>query len=248
MTFKLLFVAALAASASAAALMEAKATDYCALNSQHMLCLYPTPVYGDACNGRAERVPMTDDIIKTLVDSHNEYRNKVAGGGETLGKPGPQKKAANMKQLTWSAELARMAQAHTDQCIYEHTGFAIRKTAEYWYLGENLAMWWPSSNAFKKGVDMWYGEVKDRDKNAIVYAGFTTPATGHYTQVVWAETDVVGCSFTKIGGGSAMLHSCLYGVGGNMMGASIYTEGEPASQCKAGYAKSSKYPNLCAKQ
>jgi hypothetical protein len=42
---------------------------------------------------------VTDADIKTILKVHNDYRRKIAQGLETQGSPGPQPKAANMKQL-----------------------------------------------------------------------------------------------------------------------------------------------------
>ena len=44
------------------------------------------------------------------MDVHNELRKKVAKGEETRGLDGQQPKAANMRRLVWSDELAKIAQ------------------------------------------------------------------------------------------------------------------------------------------
>lgn len=51
---------------------------------------------------------------------HNEKRTKVAKGLETRGQPGPQPAAADMMELTWDENLARMAQEWANECNWLH--------------------------------------------------------------------------------------------------------------------------------
>ena len=54
---------------------------------------------------------------------------------------------------------------------------------------------------------------------------FSGGSAGHYTQLVWAETGRLGCGTVYYGQG--MLSNnlvCNYAIGGNMMGASVYTQ------------------------
>ena len=48
----------------------------------------------------------------SIVSKHNELRAKVANGQETQGADGAQPKAANMKELVWSDEVAEAAQRY----------------------------------------------------------------------------------------------------------------------------------------
>lgn len=48
----------------------------------------------------------------SIVSKHNELRAKVANGQETQGVDGAQPKAANMKELVWSDEVAEAAQRY----------------------------------------------------------------------------------------------------------------------------------------
>ena len=49
---------------------------------------------------------MKDAIVK----KHNDLRSDVANGKEKRGLNGGQPKAANMRQLVWNEELAKVAQ------------------------------------------------------------------------------------------------------------------------------------------
>merc|ERR1719460_1295591 len=70
------------------------------------------------------------------------------------------------------------------------------------YLGENLA--WGATG--KKGVDLWYDEIKLTPGGKGEISGFTK-GTGHYTQVVWKRTTELGCAV------NGRLLVCQYGVG-----------------------------------
>jgi Cysteine-rich secretory protein family len=72
--------------------------------------------------------------------------------------------------------------------------------------------------------------------------------TGHYTQVVWAESYTVGCG--RVSFKESMdtnLYVCNYGPGGNIAPGSLYLTGEPASKCPEGTSRSKKYQGLCGR-
>ena len=59
-------------------------------------------------------------------------------------------------------------------------------------------------------------------------------STGHYTQVVWADTFKVGCGFTAYrapNGWHNKYYVCNYGPAGNIIGGSMYQEGSACSKC-----------------
>ena len=57
---------------------------------------------------------------QVIVDKHNELRRKVARGLETLGNPGPQPSASNMREMSWDADLASAAQILASRCVWGH--------------------------------------------------------------------------------------------------------------------------------
>ena len=89
---------------------------------------------------------------------------------------------------------------------------------------------------------------------------------GHYTQVVWANTEFVGCAVSTHGSYKVCLKAitlrkkddksilqflvCNYGRGGNIRsdtGASpIYKIGKPGSECPDGYAEQNGLCGRCA--
>lgn len=126
------------------------------------------------------------------VDAHNKYRQMLNDGN--LGsqpKPNPR-----IPMMIWDQATADNAQRHTDQCVWEHSDRADRDNA-----GENLA----AGTSVSGAVDMWVDEEKD-----YTYPDGYSPATGHYTQVVWETSTRVGCGETRC--------SPLYDSNGNSMG------------------------------
>lgn len=95
--------------------------------------------------------------------------------------------------LTWSDEIASLAQdsANNYQCngILTHTG----KTYKGEQLGENLAYGYSFEKAW--AVRAWFNEIE--------YYNYNDPkfdeSTGHFTQLVWSRTTEVGCGYKYCG-------------------------------------------------
>ena len=117
-------------------------------------------------------------------------------------------------------------------------------------MGQNLYIYKQSVAAktsdWEGAVADWYQEVKDFTSSSIEPFQFSS-ATGHYTQLVWAESDRVGCGATSYTEGQwfTTLYVCNYGPNGNFIQGQMYRQGTPCSQCGAGYQCSSQYPGLC---
>lgn len=60
-----------------------------------------------------------------------------------------------------------------------------------------------------QAVAMWVAEAPQ-------YSGSYSPATGHWTQVVWKSTTAVGCGAARCSFGSFVV--CRYSPPGNVMG------------------------------
>lgn len=81
--------------------------DYCRLTARHTLCGYRGPA--PACRALSRRGLAARERV-AILDAHNKLRALVARG-ETR-----QPSGADMRQLSWDQELARLAQAHADTC------------------------------------------------------------------------------------------------------------------------------------
>merc|ERR1712203_433711 len=133
-----------------------------------------------------------------IVALHNQVRSRVARGGERRGRPGPQPGASNMKQMYWDPELAQIAQRHADQCKFSHDCSDCRRVSRFG-VGQNLYILKQSLRApphdWERAVKDWYNEVRLFSRNRVEPFSFST-AIGHYSQMLWADTDRVGCGAT----------------------------------------------------
>ncbi|XP_053099540.1 peptidase inhibitor 16 [Hemicordylus capensis] len=161
----------------------------------------------------------TDEQKKLIVDLHNQYRSQVSPS------------AANMLKMSWDPELEALAKDYAEKCIWEHN-------KERGWRGENLVFMSGDLN-IKEGVDIWYDEYQ--------YYNMTTSECeegqmcGHYTQVVWATSERVGCGTvfcdTLKAENSTDVHLvvCNYAPPGNIKGHKPYKEGAPCSMCPDDY-------------
>ncbi|XP_043285622.1 venom allergen 5.02-like [Venturia canescens] len=204
--------------------------DYCNLKScskgTHTMCLFSPETFASRC-GKVSSSGMTAAEIQEVVDLHNEFRAKVASGHEKRGRPGPQPAASNLGPLTWNPELAKIAQTWANQCnIKAGTAHDECRNDEHGYVGQNMALG-PSSWDLSALVSHWYNEVEAFDRREVkAYTGKNLMKTGHYTQLVWAETTEIGCGVTRfhhpIEGYEITLLICNYGPGGNIGNYPIY--------------------------
>ncbi|XP_063615598.1 venom allergen 5.01-like [Penaeus indicus] len=199
--------------------------------------------------------PAVTEAEKTeILNAHNTFRAQVARGNETKGDPGPQPNGANIRELKWNDELARVAQAWVNQCPSNHDCYDCRKICSRDYVvGQNL--YYSSTSAdnddaieWTQAIQAWYNEVSDMPKDFVASFGSIPPsgkAVGHYTQVVWAKTYEIGCGAVHYAdSGTKKIYSCNYGPAGNFVNNPVYVEGAAASQCPG--AVSTTYSDLCA--
>ncbi|GFG39604.1 hypothetical protein Cfor_02878, partial [Coptotermes formosanus] len=203
---------------------HAQSCSYRSLCSDHTMCKYQgngrncgSPIYSGVSNADKQ----------TIVDAHNNLRRQVAQGRESRGRSGGQPTAANMRKISWDDELATVAQRWANQCSFGHD--ACREVGRF-SVGQNAyqsSSQGTSPNGqsdWRAAVLAWYNEVKDFNRNDISPFKFTY-STGHYTQVVWADTYKVGCGFTAYkasNGWYNKLYICNYGPSGNYARGSMY--------------------------
>ncbi|RXM34297.1 Cysteine-rich secretory protein LCCL domain-containing 2 [Acipenser ruthenus] len=127
-------------------------------------------------------------------------------------------------------------------------------------IGQNLAVHWGRYRAPAHHVQAWYDEVKDytypypEECNPWCPERCSGPMCTHYTQLVWATTNKVGCAvhvckrinvWGEIWENSVYL-VCNYSPKGNWIGEAPYQHGRPCSQCPPSYGGGCK-ENLCYK-
>ncbi|XP_044762206.1 venom allergen 5-like [Coccinella septempunctata] len=152
-----------------------------------------------------------------IVNQHNYLRGLVAAG-KVPGQP----RATNMKQIRYSLELEKKAQEVANTCEFKHV--TITGTSWGW-VGQNLYLF--MSTGYGKGPN-WHDAIQSWFNEHKIYR-FGSPfsaATGHYTQLVWANTDHVGCGYAYYNKGGYFryqkLYVCNYGPGGNYIGQNPY--------------------------
>ena len=119
--------------------------------------------------------------------------------------------AVGVADLQWSAQLAAIAQKWAnvlggERCLMRHSGAQG--------IGENLAWAGGQHLTPEAVVQMWLGEARYFNPPS----GTCAPGTvcGHYTQVVWRNTNFVGCGMVSCGPTEVWV--CNYSPPGNYVG------------------------------
>ncbi|XP_037044580.1 antigen 5 like allergen Cul n 1-like [Bradysia coprophila] len=215
----------------------------CPANAKHVGC-GSTNNFGRYCPVERTLVPMTAELKAHFLKKHNQARSDIANGKIT-----GYKSANRMIEMTWDDELAKLAEYNAKSCTYGHD--ECRNTATYKYAGQNIAMVMSTPNYFEtiKAVDylfgLWFDEYKDCDMTYInKYRPSDTDAQiGHFTQIVSAGANRVGCAVTTFADSRKNVYIvCNYSLT-NILARPIYTTGTPCSACTKGC--SATYPGLC---
>ena len=126
--------------------------------------------------------------------------------------------------LRWDDELAVVAQTWADRCVDNEapTGLvdhnAGRSDNYPGYVGENIYGSGGAPSA-SQAVNLWAAEVADYDYDSNSCSG----VCGHYTQIVWATSQRLGCGVSNCPGlqfGGTIV--CNYSPGGNIGGMRPY--------------------------
>lgn len=146
--------------------------------------------------------PQEPENMKGMVDRHNFWRKKV-----------------NVPDLKWSPELSAFAQDWADKLAAEGCNMEHRPRSGKWgsSYGENI--YWSSGmkNTPDVVVDNWASEIENFDARTGSCKG---GVCGHYTQVVWKNTQRVGCGMAKCG--DQEIWVCNYDPPGNWVGEKPY--------------------------
>jgi uncharacterized protein YkwD len=130
------------------------------------------------------------------------------------------RKDVGTNPLTWSAEVAAYAQAWADSlasrnCAFEHRANATR-IKNY---GENI--FWGSSSSYTAvdASESWYSEIEKYVHGPLSSQNWSV--AGHYTQMVWATSTMVGIGSATCAGGEVLVVA-NYNPPGNYMGEKAY--------------------------
>ncbi|GJQ78730.1 hypothetical protein Trydic_g2764 [Trypoxylus dichotomus] len=162
----------------------------------------------------AQGVPAKD--VDVIVKEHNRYRQAIMDG-KVPGQP----RGAGLKYLRWDEKLAETAQEVADRCIFEH--FTV--VDERWRnkVGQNLYqkekfLFSEQNYNWTRAIERWFLEHKKYRYGRI---GLDYTRTGHYTQMIWAITELIGCGFASYDTDEdsdyeiVELYVCHYGPSGN---------------------------------
>lgn len=139
------------------------------------------------------QVPALSARYQEVLDSHNRHRANHCAA-----------------PLAWSDALAARAQQWADQLQQAGCAFQHSQNSPY---GENLYFFAPAGNMSPDQVATgWYDEVNLYNFNG---GGFSM-STGHFTQLIWRDTQKLGCGVSMCNGGEIWV--CNYDPPGNVQG------------------------------
>ncbi len=143
------------------------------------------------------RVILAASEINLILNAHNKERELV-----------------NSPRIIWDNQLAEYAYKWAENLAQNDNEIWHRTQTEKHY-GENISSFFGYDFTANKGVDMWNEEKAHYTYSPIDHISFKY--TGHYTQVVWANTRRVGCGCAKSVSGSYFF-VCNYDPPGNYVG------------------------------
>ncbi|XP_045766067.1 uncharacterized protein LOC123867827 isoform X2 [Maniola jurtina] len=228
------------------------ATKYCEICPEHTLCKYKVPGPSPQCVGYDPNALLSEDDRNSILDKINERRNFIAIGHSRFFPT-----AANMNKLMWSEELATFAQRWVDQCDqYLRPDRKDKcRDLDFAEVGQCIATVTGSSSRYnvKSLVEMWFMESMDYTGSVTYYNQSRDHKTNYFTQLIWADTDKVGCGKAKffVKNVKPVIVDrlvCNFAPRGNIHGKPIYTIGYAATQCGSGMERDTTFPGLCSRR
>jgi Cysteine-rich secretory protein family len=184
------------------------------------------------CSSPLLALPLTEADSAALVQAHNEVRQRVSQA-ETVRLGG----TVSIPAVTWDASLAATAQQWADLLINQAPPKMCHRCGDnpcdpplianqcVAGMGENLYMAWSTGTPDISGaaaVKSWADEEQyyNYDQNTCA----PQQQCGHYTQIVWASTQRLGCGRAErlVDGRNYVIWACNYGPPGNITGQRPY--------------------------
>ena len=159
---------------------------------------------------------LNDQDRQTILDAHNEIRSQTARGIYEGPGSSYQPQGCNMNALSWSVALEKAATDWSSRCYFEHNDGRANDMRS---AASSVGAEWIVTNSDKVGENLYVSGADPAmnayfgDKNYGIMGGVRdgwcydeaklytytpspgAPGTGHYTQVIWANTRYVGCGF-----------------------------------------------------
>ncbi|XP_069358379.1 uncharacterized protein [Maniola hyperantus] len=227
-------------------------TKYCEICPEHTLCKYKVPGPSPQCIGYDTNALLSEDDRNTILDKINERRNFIAIGRSRFFPT-----AANINKLMWSEELATFAQRWVDQCDqYLRPDRKDKcRDLDFAEVGQTIATITGLSSRYnvKSFVEMWFMESMDYTGSVTYYNQSRDHKTNYFTQLIWADTDKVGCGKAKffVKNVKPVLVDrlvCNFAPRANIHGHPVYTIGYAATQCGSGIERDTTFPGLCSRR
>ncbi|KAK9071088.1 hypothetical protein SSX86_009656 [Deinandra increscens subsp. villosa] len=143
----------------------------------------------------------THNAPQDYVNAHNVVRKQIPG----------------LQPLKWDPTVAKYAESYANwrklDCALVHSN---RDFGKY---GENIAIGWGEFSGLD-AVKLWVDEKPDYDygSNSCLHGKMC----GHYTQVVWKNTSLIGCARAKCFDNMRVFVTCNYKIPGNWIGEKPY--------------------------
>jgi hypothetical protein len=165
---------------------------------------------GNGTRGTARPGGSESARLSGITEAHNQIRAQVSA-------------SPPLPDLQWSQELADVAQSYAEKIAGSCS--LVHSKGPY---GENLALFGGSAAGASEVVNLWASEKSCYTFGPFEQGDSCTSACdrsggcGHYTQLVWRDTHVVGCGVAACGDGRSEIWVCNYDPPGNFVGDTPY--------------------------
>lgn len=171
---------------------------------------------GEDGRGGAEQLPLPDagsdecmesEIMQGMTAAHNAVRDTVTPPNNEPLPP-----------LSWSCELAEVAQAYAEHLANDMDCALVHSGGDY---GENIYWSYGFQPSAQDVVDGWASEEPcysyDKFPDQCSDVPDVCDQCGHYTQMVWRNTELVGCGMALCGPQQEQIWVCNYDPPGNWL-------------------------------
>ncbi|XP_017783684.1 PREDICTED: cysteine-rich secretory protein 2-like [Nicrophorus vespilloides] len=164
--------------------------------------------------------------VREVVRLHNKFRMEVAHGSVKN-----QPRGINLKRMKYDHQLDDLVKTSLENCKLQSKKIHDER---FRHVGQNLFMEMTTDldSAFEqnweKVITSWFN---DNENYQYPNLDPETMAGGHYSQIVWAESEALACHFIAFENLSntrypyGKIYTCYYGPGGNIIGKAPYKSG-----------------------